>query len=93
MKLMLTIALSALTLGGSGCALTAPKEHVYASRPVGDGDPNATSCYAWLDTGSRMHHKQCKSNAEWARIQAATRNQCGGCQNFPSPSSAITFPR
>lgn len=91
MKLVFRIALSALTLCGPACVPTAPKEPVYASRPIGDGDPNVISCYAWLDT-SRMHHKECKRNAEWARIQARSHNQCGGCYGFPA-SSAITFPR
>lgn len=92
MKLVVTAALSALILSGPALAQTPVKPPIYASRPNGDGDPNAISCYAGLETTSRIYHKQCKSNAEWARIHAAIHNQCGGCGSF-APSSAPIFPR
>jgi len=71
MKLALTITLSTLLLSAPSFAATAP---VYASKPTGAGDPNTISCYAG-DATSRIQHKQCKSNAEWARIHSADRDK------------------
>ena len=79
MKPFLVIALAALML--SGCATKTP---LYASRPVGDGDPDAIRCYAGLENTSRLHHKQCKSNAEWARVEEGIRSQTNDAGFVPS---------
>jgi hypothetical protein len=85
MKLLLTIALSVLTISVPAFAQTAVEAPVYATRPVGDGDPNAISCYVETSGIWRIHAKQCKTNAEWARIRIANRNQFRG--DFPQPGN------
>ena len=67
MDLALKIVLSTFLLSAPALAATAP---IYASKPTGAGDPNAISCFVG-DATSRIQHPHCKSNAEWARIQAA----------------------
>lgn len=85
MTRILTIALCALTLTTPALAHSAPEAaKVYATRPVGDGNPNAISCYPAGRTVSRVVPIVCKTNAEWARIQIAIHNQCLGCGQFPS---------
>ena len=79
MKAITTIALSVLVL--SGCVTKTP---ILASRPIGDGNPSAISCYSGVDNTSRIKHKQCKSNAEWARIQMASRQGSGDGAFVPS---------
>jgi len=85
MKAILTIALSALVL--SGCATKTP---IYATRPTGDGDPNAISCYSGVDNTSRIKHKQCYSNAVWARIQMANSRGSGNYGGFVSSLTPTT---
>lgn len=85
MKVILIVALSALLL--SGCATKTP---ILASKPTGDGNPDAISCYSGLDNTSRIKQKQCKSNAEWARIQMASRRGSGDYGGFVSSLTPTT---
>jgi hypothetical protein len=85
MRAILTVTISALML--SGCAT---KALIYASRPTGDGDPNAISCYSGIDNTSRIKHKQCKSNAQWARVEAGIRSQATDGSFVPSLTPTTT---
>ena len=90
MSRILTIALSALTLTAPALAHSAPEAaKIYAGRPVGDGDPNAISCYPAERTVSRVMPLVCKTNAEWARIQIHIHNQCGGSKFGPCPGARL----
>lgn len=78
MSHILTIALCALSISVSAFAHSAPREaKVNSTRPVGDGNPSAISCYLKDGTFSKIATKVCKTNAEWARIQMGIN------ENFP----------
>src|SRR5580698_1048654 len=69
MKLSLMIALSVVML--SAPALAGPTlpdgVKLYAYPPVGNGDPNAVTCWAWRTTPP-VRGLQCARNREWARM-------------------------
>jgi len=78
MTRILIIALCALSVSVPALAHSAPREpKVYPTRPEGNGNPSSISCYLKDGTLSRIATKVCKTNAEWARIQAAIN------ENFP----------
>jgi hypothetical protein len=72
MKRTLTAALFVLTLSAPALADTVPEGvKLSAYQPVGNGDPNAISCYQ-----ARMptKHLECARNSQWARINRQLGN-------------------
>jgi len=83
MKLSLTIALSALMLSVPALADTVPAGvKLRAYPPVGNGDPNAISCWAWRTTPP-IRGLQCARNSDWARWNAGS---------IPAEMGAISGP-
>jgi hypothetical protein len=69
MNRILTFTLSALMLSAPALAQTAPEQRkIYTEKPIGDGDPNATSCYPLPSSISRVKKMDCRRNTEWAQI-------------------------
>lgn len=74
MNRVLTFTLSALMLSAPALAQTAPPERkMYDVRPIGEGDPSGISCYPEPSSFSRVKKMDCRSNAEWASIDAAVK--------------------
>ena len=74
MNRILTFTLSALMLSAPALAQTAPVERkMYDVRPIGEGDPAGISCYPEPSSFSRVRKMDCRSNAEWASIDAAVK--------------------
>lgn len=74
MKLSLAIALSTLMLSALALADTLPKGFTLrAYPPVGNGDPNAISCWAWRTTPP-IRGLQCARNSYWARLNGLSPN-------------------
>jgi len=75
MNRILTFTLFALMLSAPAVAQTAPEQRkMYSEKPVGEGDPNATSCYPEPSSMSRVKKMDCRKNSEWASIYAAERS-------------------
>lgn len=72
MNRVLTFTLCALML--SAPALAQPERKIYMEKPVGDGDPNATSCYPEPSSNSRQKKFDCRRNSEWAAMYAAEKH-------------------
>lgn len=91
MKLILTIALAALTLAASALAESvSEKVKIYRFQPVGNGDPNAISRYRAEVTGTHTTKIVCHRNLEWVRINAQVKappadNAGPQCPSFPRP--------
>ena len=68
MSRILTAALLVLILSAPALADTVPEGvALRAYQPVGNGDPNAISCWAWRVTPP-VRGLQCARNAVWKRI-------------------------
>src|SRR3978361_665740 len=81
MSRILTAALFVLTLSAPALADTVPKGFtLLAYPPVGNGDPNAISCWAWRTTPP-VRGLQCARNSEWARLNK------GSNRGYPSDNS------
>ena len=74
MKLALTIALSTLVLSAPSLADTVPEGvPLRAYPPVGNGDPNAISCWARRVTPP-IRGLQCARNSSWKRFNGPSPN-------------------
>jgi len=70
MNRILTAALFVFMLSAPTLAETVPGGiALQAYPPVGNGDPNAISCWAWRTTPP-IRGLQCARNAYWARLNA-----------------------
>ena len=70
MKSVLTITFAALILVAPALADTVPEgAKLYFWEPVGNGDPNAISCYVGRETPP-YRFVSCKRNLDWARMNA-----------------------
>src|ERR1019366_4529036 len=68
MRLILTIALSALVLCAPALAQTAPEtDESYSRTPTSVGDPGTTYCLMPETAGSSRLGQVCRTSAEWAR--------------------------
>ena len=89
MSRILTAALFVLTLSAPALADTVPEGFTLrAYPPVGNGDPNAISCWAWRTTPP-IRGLQCARNSEWKRIND---NAHFARYNYGPPPSAISGP-
>lgn len=70
MNRILIFTLSAVMLSAPALAQTAPERKIYSDKPIGVGDPNATSCYPSPSSISRVKKMDCRPNSEWAQIFA-----------------------
>lgn len=71
MNRILTAALFVLALSAPALADSVPQgAKLFASQPVGNGEPNAISCYRAELTGSHTTKTVCHRNLEWARLNA-----------------------
>lgn len=69
---ILTAALCAFTLSAPAFAAAVPEGvTLRAYEPVGKGDPNAISCWAWRVTPP-VRGLQCARNSYWARLNGRT---------------------
>ena len=93
MSRILTAALFVLTLSAPALAGTVPEGiTLRAYQPVGNGDPNAISCWAWRVTPP-IRGLQCARNSDWARLNAGSNGgDLGGNSGLPmgamSPGAA-----
>jgi len=73
MNRILPFTLSALMLSAPALAQTAPERKIYSDKPIGVGDPKATSCYPSPSSISRVKKMDCRPNSEWASMYAAEK--------------------
>ena len=87
---ILAITISALMLSAPAFADTVPKGAIiFAYQPVGNGDPNAISCWAYRTTPP-VRGLECARNSEWVRLNGAPLN--GGARRFwRDTSGGATF--
>jgi hypothetical protein len=72
MSRILTAAFFIFTLSAPALAGTVPEGFTLrAYQPVGNGDPNAISCWAWRTTPP-VQGLQCARNSDWKRINAGS---------------------
>jgi hypothetical protein len=77
MSRILTAALLVLTLSAPALAGTVPEGvTLRAYEPVGKGDPNAISCWAWRVTPP-VRGLRCARNSYWARLNARLASDDG----------------
>ncbi len=70
MSRILTAALFVFTISAPALADTVPEGvTLRAYEPVGNGDPNAISCWAYRTTPP-IRGLQCARNSDWARLNA-----------------------
>lgn len=90
MSRILTAALFVLTLSAPALAGTVPDGiTLRAYQPVGKGDPNAISCWAYRTTPP-VRGLQCARNSDWERLNANAGRLVGdqrGESNFGPPRS------
>jgi hypothetical protein len=91
MKLVLTTALLVLTLSAPALADTVPAGvpqgiKLRAYQPVGNGDPNAISCWAYRTTPP-VRGLQCARNSYWARLNRLSRDPLDGQSSQPPQMS------
>jgi hypothetical protein len=90
MKLSLTIVLSALMLSAPAFADTVSEgAKLYAYQPVGNGDPNAITCWAWRTTPP-VRRLQCARNSDWARLNAGSNR--GDLRDNSGPPTGAMWP-
>ena len=90
MSRILTAALFVLTLSAPALAETVPEGvKLYAYQPVGNGDPNAITCWAYRTTPP-IRGLQCARNSYWARLNAGFSGEPGAA--ILGPSSANSMP-
>jgi hypothetical protein len=93
MSRILTAALLVLTLSAPALAGTVPEGiKLQAYQPVGNGDPNAISCWAYRTTPP-VRGLRCARNSYWARLNAGSgHGALGGDSGIPggamSPGAA-----
>ena len=74
MNRVLTAALFVLTLSAPALADAVPEGvTLRAYQPVGNGDPNAISCWAWRTTPP-VRGLQCARNSYWKRFNGLSPN-------------------
>ncbi len=90
MSRILTAALFVLTLSAPALAGTVPEGvTLRAYPPIGNGDPNAISCWAWRTTPP-VRGLQCARNSEWARLNGRSFDSyTGGSFVSGAPSGAV----
>jgi hypothetical protein len=77
MNRILTAALFVFTLSAPAMADTVPEGvTLRAYPPVGKGDPNAISCWAWRATPP-IRGLQCARNSDWARLNGHVASDDG----------------
>ena len=75
MNRILPAALLVFTLSAPALAGAVPEGvTLRAYPPVGKGDPNAISCWAWRATPP-IRGLQCARNSDWARLNGLSLNQ------------------
>ena len=83
MSRILTTALFVLTLSAPALAGTVPEGvKLYAYEPVGNGDPNVITCWAYRTTPP-IRGLQCARNSDWARLNAGFRGPAGEAISGP----------
>ena len=81
-----SLALIISVLLSAGCASTPAERDVDAEVFAAevdrrlDSDPNKRTCRTIRPTGSRLGERICKSNAQWASIEAQSREAIGAIQ-------------
>ena len=91
MNRILTAALFVLTLSAPALAGTVPQGFTLrAYPPVGNGDPNAISCWAWRTTPP-IRGLQCARNSYWARLNGS-RNRLDVPQQSQPPQMSGGWP-
>ena len=89
MKLFLTIALSTLMLSAPVFAGDVPEGvKLRAYPPVGNGDPNAISCWAYRTTPP-VRGLQCARNSYWAQLNAGFSGEPGGAISGPPSADSV----
>ena len=74
MNCILTFTFAALMLSAPALAGSVPEGvTLRAYEPVGNGDPNAISCWAWRVTPP-IRGLQCARNSYWARLNGRTQS-------------------
>ena len=92
MSRILTAALFVFTLSAPALAGTVPEGvKLRAYPPVGKGDPNAISCWAWRATPP-IRGLQCARNSDWARLNGLSPNQLDGLQQGQPPQMSGGWP-
>src|SRR5438045_617561 len=86
MSRILTAALFVFTLSAPALAENTVPEGVklQAYQPVGKGDPNAISCWAYRTTPP-VRGLQCARNSYWARLNGLAPNHLDGVQSGQPP--------
>src|SRR5450432_3458646 len=92
MNRILTAALLVLTLSAPASAGTVPEGvKLFSYPPVGNGDPNAISCWAYRATPP-VRGLQCARNSDWARMNAGSGRlwgDTGGVSSMGSPATGF----
>jgi hypothetical protein len=92
MSRILTAALFILTLAAPAMADTVPEGvKLRAYPPVGKGDPNAISCWAWRITPP-IKGLRCARNSDWARMNASIGRLGRAGPNMEGPSGNVPAP-
>jgi hypothetical protein len=93
MSRILTAALFVFTLSAPALAENTVPEGVTlrAFQPVGKGDPNAISCWAYRTTPP-VRGLQCARNSYWARLNGLAPNQLDGLQSGQPPQMSGGWP-
>jgi hypothetical protein len=88
MSRILTAALLVLTLSAPALAGTLPEGvKLFAYPPVGNGDPNAITCWAYRTTPP-VRGLRCARNSYWARLNAGSHHDLGS--DSGPPTGAMT---
>lgn len=91
MSRILTGAIFVLTLSAPAFAQTVPEGvTLRAYQPVGNGDPNAISCWAYRTTPP-IRGLQCARNSEWKRLNRLSGTPWDG-QNSQPPQMSGGWP-
>jgi len=84
MKRIVTAAIFVLTVSAPAFADTVPEGvTLRAYPPVGNGDPNAISCWAWRTTPP-IQGLQCARNAEWRLALRSSLRGVGSATDWAS---------
>jgi len=92
MSRILTITFSALMFAAPALADTLPEGvTLRAYQPVGNGDPNAISCWAWRTTPP-VRGLQCARNSYWARLNGLSPAWFDGPPHQYPPAPSTVWP-
>jgi hypothetical protein len=93
MSRILTAALFVITLSAPALAENTVPEGVTlrAFQPVGKGDPNAISCWAYRTTPP-VRGLQCARNSYWARLNGLAPYQLDALQSGQPPQMSGGWP-